>query len=271
MTVKPHQPGAQLRGPGHQWTAEHDARLREFFQIPAATVLGSASAPPELSDEGRSAFAHYGLEWHVVPSEHVVPFDERYAQKMYPSAGPGFVAPLHHGASLFALLQAGHRRHMGQWIAVERTQKPGYLPGNQQFYGSAYGFAAGADPLVGYMGRAGFTTRTRYDHNYGTLSELIRLIQQDWASAGWLPDGYRVSICPPAVFNMVGTVFHPEWSATASLELGFYRDDHGNAQCFSVGPNSPGDLSFVHQVETDSEWPLLGFRLALVPEATIRR
>lgn len=165
----------------------------------------------------------------------MVPLDSEYVQRLFPTAGPSFFAPLHHGDSLFTLLKAGHRNHAGQFIAVERTQKPGYLPGNQQFYGTAYGFASTADPLVGYMGRAGFTTRT------------------------------RVSICAPAVFNLVGTVFHPEWSNTASLELGFYRESHGNAQCFAVGPNGPGDFSFVHQVETESEWPLLGFRLALMP------
>ena len=253
-----------------EWTSQREAQLREFLRLPGAVDLGG---PPlvALSDEGRSAFEHYGFEWYRVPSSEAVPFDDEYVRRLFPTAGPAFTAPLHHGDSLFELLRAGHRKHAGQLVAVERTQKPGYLPGNQQFYGTAYGFAANADPIVGYMGRAGFTTRTRYDHNYGTLTELIRLIQQDWATAGWLPAGYRLSLCPPAVFNLVGTVFHPEWSQTASLELGFYRDDHGNAQCFGVGPNGPGDFSFVHQVETESEWPLLGFRLALMPESPVAR
>ena len=253
-----------------EWTRQRDAQLRQFFRLSDTVDLGGPPLPTR-PDHSRAAFEHYGFEWFRVPSNDAVPFDDEYARRLYPTAGPALRAPLHHGDSLFALLRAGHRKHAGQLIAVERTQKPGYLPGNQQFYGTAYGFASTADPLVEYMGRAGFTTRTRYDHNYRTLSQLIRLIQQDWDTAGWLPAGYRVSICPPAVFNLVGTVFHPEWGETASLELGFYRDDHGNAQCFSVGPNGPGDFSFVHQVETESEWPLLGFRLALVRDAPAAR
>lgn len=249
------------------WTPSAEARLREYFEVPAAIQL--PNAPPALSNNSRAGFAHYGFEWHLVPPPAAVPFDERYVARCYPTAGDSFFTPLHHGDSVYGILQAGHLAHQGRFIAVERTQKPGYLPGNQQCYGTPYGFLPTADPLLPFMGSAGFTTRTRYNHDYTTLSELLRLIQADWAGAGWLPDGYRVSICPPVVFNLVGAIFHPEWSATASLELGFYRDPHGNAQCFAVGPNGPSDYSYVHHVETDSEWPLLGFRLALVPAAAV--
>jgi hypothetical protein len=37
---------------------------------------------------------------------------------------------------------------------------------------------------------------------------------------GQVRAGFLVSICPPAVFNLVGTLFHPERCDTASLELG---------------------------------------------------
>lgn len=254
-----------------EWTPNTEAQLREYLHIPPTVPLPSPRDTPELSDDGCAAFEQYGLEWYLVPPDTAAPFDERYAARCYPTAGASFFAPLHHSDSLYELLKRGHRAHQGRFIAVERTQKPGYLPGNQQCYGTPYGFASAADPLLPYMGSAGFTTRTRFNHDYGTLSQLIRLIQTDWESAGWLPEGYRVSICPPVVFNLVGTIFHPEWSATASLELGFYRDAHGNAQCFAVGPNGPNDYSYVHQVETDSEWPLLGFRLALVPDTAVAR
>lgn len=254
----------------HTWTREREAKLRAFFGLSEKVELTPHVNEPELSDAGRSAFEHYGFDWYAIPAEEAQPFDDAYLQRCYPSAGSTFQAPHRHGASVYDSLLVGHRQHMGRFVAVERTQKPGYLPGNQQFYGTAYGFQAAADPLVIYMGRAGFTTRTRFNHNYESLRKLIALIQTDWSGAGWLPHGYRVSICPPAIFNLVGSVFHPEWSETASLELGFYADSHGNAQCFAVGPNGRGDLSFVHEVENESEWPMLGFRLALVPDLTAR-
>ncbi len=144
--------------------------------------------------------------------------------------------------------------------------KPRYLPGIRQFYGTTYGHDPTADPLAPYMGRAGMMNGTRYAHNYLSLREFVRVVDGDWRVRRLLPRGYRVTVCPPAVFNLVGTVFHPEWSETETLELGFYRDQHGNATCYAVGPNGPGDFSYVTEVEGDSEWALAGFRVALVPE-----
>jgi hypothetical protein len=107
---------------------------------------------------------------------------------------------------------------------------------------------------------------TRYSHNYLTLREFVRVVSEDWRARRLLPRGYRVTVCPPAVFNLVGTIFHPEWSETETLELGFYRDADGNATCYAVGPTRPGDFSHVSEVEAESEWSLAGFRVALVPE-----
>ena len=45
-----------------------------------------------------------------------------------------------------------------------------------------------------------------------------------------------------------------------------HRDEHDNAKCYVVGPNAPGDFSFIREIESDSDWTLLGFRTALVPE-----
>jgi hypothetical protein len=151
-------------------------------------------------------------------------------------------------------------------IGVETTQKPCYLPGNRQFYGSRYGHDPLADPLAAYMGPAGMMNGTRYDHNYLSLREVIRVVGDDWRARSILPAGFRVTVCPPAVFNLVGTLFHPEWSDTETLELGFYRDEQGNATCYAVGSNAPGDFSYVNEVEGEAEWSLMGFRLALVPD-----
>jgi hypothetical protein len=159
----------------------------------------------------------------------------------------------------------GHKQHQGKVIGVETTRKPRYLPGNRQAYGTAYGFNQRADPFASYLGRAGMVNGTRYAHNYLSLRVFVEVLNEDWRSSARLPKGYRMTICPPAVFNLVGTIYHPEWSETESLELGFYRDGHGNATCYAVGCNGPGDFSYVHEVEGDTEWTLMGFRLALVP------
>ena len=152
-------------------------------------------------------------------------------------------------------------------VGVETTQKPVYLPRNRQFYGTHHGHDPLTDPIAGYFGEAGITTGTRFDQSYPTLRRLFDLLNEDWRKRKILPEGYRVTVCPPAIFNLIGTIFHPEWSATESLELGFYRDERGNATCFAVGANAPGDFSFIEVVEGE-EWFLTGFRLALLPEQT---
>jgi len=110
------------------------------------------------------------------------------------------------------------------------------------------------------------TNATRYNHNYLSLREFIRVVTEDWRARKLLPQGYRLTICPPAVFNFVGSLFHNEWSETETLELGFYRDAAGNATCYAVGSNAPGDFSYINEVELDTDWTLAGFRIALVPE-----
>jgi hypothetical protein len=65
--------------------------------------------------------------------------------------------------------------------------------------------------------------------------------------------------------------FNLEWHiipATSSLELGFYMDARKDAELFVVGPNRPGDFSYVDPIETHPDWSPFGFRLALVPDVT---
>jgi hypothetical protein len=70
------------------------------------------------------------------------------------------------------------------------------------------------------------------------------------------------------MFNFIGTLFHAEWSATASVELGFYMDARKDAALFVAGPNGPGDFSYVDRIHTLPDWSTFGFRLALVPDVT---
>ncbi len=244
---------------------DREARLREFFGLGAGarlTVEAAGTALPEAGD----ALAHFQIEWHTIPSAEAVPLDDAYFRKLYPSASQDFGRPHDHAASFRERLAEGHRRHQGLVVGVETTRKPRYLPGNRQFYGTAYGHDPTADPFAPYLGRAGMMNGTRYEHNYLSLREFVRVVNEDWRQRGLMPAGYRVTICPPAVFNLVGTIFHPEWSETETLELGFYRDPEGNATCYAVGPNGPGDFSFVAEIEGETEWALAGFRVALVPE-----
>src|SRR5918912_1662343 len=249
------------------WMAERTLRLREFFDLDAeARLLTGEAAQFEPPPESAAGLTRFHIEWHVIPAAAAVPLDDAYFARLYPTAPRDFTRPREHGPSYRERLRAGHERHQGRVVGVETTAKPRYLPGNRQFYGTTYGHDPSADPFNPYLGRAGMVNGTRYAHNYLSLREFVRVLNEDWRARRLLPAGYRATVCPPAVFNLVGTVFHPEWSDTETLELGFYRDAAGNATCFAVGSNAPRDFSYISEVEGDGEWSLLGFRVAVVPE-----
>jgi hypothetical protein len=251
-----------------EWQGERAARLREFFALGESRELVGADAarfeqPPKEMAEG---LAHFNIEWHAIPSAEAVTLDDAYLARLYPSASRDFTRAREHGHNYRDQLLSGHQKHQGRIIGVETTLKPRYLPGNRQFYGSLYGHDPTADPLAPYMGRAGMMNGTRYAHNYLSLRTFLSVVNEDWRARRILPAGYRATVCPPAVFNLVGTIFHPEWSETETLELGFYRDPAGNATCFAVGSNAPGDFSYITEIAGEGDWSLAGFRLALVPD-----
>lgn len=249
------------------WLTERTNRLRAFFALSADRELSAPDAPQfALPPDGEAGLKHFNIEWHVIPTAAALPLDDAYFARLYPLAARDFTRAREHGPSYRARLVAGHATHQGHIIGVETTAKPRYLPGNRQFYGTLYGHDPSADPFAPYIGRAGMMNGTRFAHNYLSLREFVRVVNEDWRARKLLPAGYRATICPPAVGNLVGTIFHPEWSATETLELGFYRDEQGNAICFAVGSNAPGDFSYIREVEGEGEWSLLGFRVALVPE-----
>jgi hypothetical protein len=251
----------------NNWMEEKAARLRaEFGLSPETKLLAADAIEPDLTPETSDQLAFFNIEWHIIPSAEAVPMGEDYMRRFYAMAPRGFTEPREHTPGYSDVLINGHRKHQGRIIGVETTQKPRYLPGNRQFYGTPYGFDASRDPLTFYMGRAGMTNGTRFDHNYLSLKEFVAVISEDWRERRLIPGGYRLTICPPAVFNLIGTIFHPEWSETESLELGFYRDEAGNATCYGVGSNAPHDFSYISEVELETDWTLLGFRIALVPE-----
>ncbi len=236
-----------------------------------AGLLAEDAISPDITPQMAEHLARFNIEWHVIPSTTVVPFNNIYVERLYPKRARDFAFSHQHqgGVSLRDSLTAAHHRHQGKIIGVETTVKPDYLPGNRQFYGTPYGFDTTTDPFSRYIGRAGFTSGTRFAHNYASLRKLGDLINIDWQNRSLMPLGYRLTICPPVVFNLIGNVFHPEWSETKSLELAAYRDDHGNAICFAVGSNSVNDFSYVQKIETESDWSLLGFRAALVPDRKV--
>jgi hypothetical protein len=249
------------------WIEECSERLRGFFELGAnVELIAPKAAKFELPPEAAEGLAHFNIEWHVIPSAEAVPLDDAYLERLYPAAPRDFTRPREHAASYRDQIIKGHQNHQGQIIGVETTAKPRYLPENRQFYGTVYGHDPTADPFAAYIGRAGMTNGMRYAHNYLSLREFIRVVNEDWRARSILPAGYRVTVCPPAVFNLIGTIFHPEWSETETLELGFYRDEHGNATCYAVGSNAPADFSYINEVEGEAEWSLMGFRVALVSD-----
>jgi hypothetical protein len=249
------------------WMEERSGRLRDFFGLSAKTELLSPEAPGfESRPEVTESLRHFNIEWHIIPSAAALPLDDAYAARLYTNASGDFAKSREHGRSYREQIFRGHARHQGRVVGVEATRKPHYLPGNRQSYGTRYGHDFAADPFAPYMGRAGMVNGTRYAHNYLSLREFIRVLNEDWRARSLLPEGYRATVCPPAVFNLVGAIFHPEWSETETLELGFYRDEQDNATCYAVGSNAPGDFSYIRVVEGEEEWALAGFRVALVPD-----
>ena len=250
-----------------EWTRERAKKLRAFFELGEdAELIADDTAKIDLQPEMAEGLSHFNIEWHLIPSAEVVPLDDTYLGRLYPLAPRDFAKAHENGPSYRDRLIEGHRRLQGRIVGVETTRKPRYLPGNRQFYGSTYGHDASADPFAPYMGRAGMMNGTRYAHNYLSLRTFLRVVNEDWRARALLPEGFRVTVCPPGVFNLVGTVFHPEWSETESLELGFYRDEQGNATCYAVGSKEPADFSYFNEVEGEGEWSLMGFRLALVSD-----
>jgi len=246
------------------WYAQREARLRDFFELSAGIELASDVTYSSHSTVAEERLEEFNLEGHVIPSAEAVPFDDAYLERLYPDRSRDFTTPTAQGVSCREAILSGHSRHQGQIIAVETTQKQQFLPHNRQCYGTHYGYDSAADPFKKYIGDAGFTTSSRFGHNYLSLRRFIEHVNDDWRRHDLMPAGYRLTICPPAVFNLIGTVFHPEWSETETLEVGFYRDEHRSAKCYEVGSNKPGDFSYIQAIDSDSEWELLGFRLALL-------
>jgi len=255
------------------WLAEREQTIRAFFGLAPATELIAPAAwadfavPPAVAAQ----LAQFKLEWHLIPAETAVSIETAaYRERLYPGLRLDPQRDYRRTVSYQAITR-NHRQHQGRLVALETTMKPRYLPGNRQFYGTPYGFNERADPLLPYLSRATFLSSTqhihgtRYGHNYASLCQLVQLINEDWRAQGLLLPGYRLTICPPVLFNLIGTLFHREWSETESLELGFYRDAHENAKCYAVGADGPGDFSYIREIASEADWTLLGFRLALVP------
>jgi hypothetical protein len=250
-----------------EWIAEREQKLRDFFEIDSETELISREVAESFA-VGESIAAHlesFQIEWHIIPAARAVDIErDDYRRRLYPMIKRKLNPLEYRRTSSYRAVINGHQRHQGRIIGIETTPKPRYLPGNRQFYGTPYGFEPSADPFALYMERAGLVSGTRYGHNYRSLREFVRRVNEDWRVRSLMPRGYRVTICPPVVFNLIGTIFHREWSETESLEIGFYRDERDNAKCYAVGSNAPGDFSYIKEIETDSDWTLLGFRTALV-------
>lgn len=257
-----------------EWIAEREQKLREFFGLNPATKLITPQMAEDF-DVPASIAAHltrFNFEWHIIPSEQAVSIEtDAYRMRLYPMVKPDPQPYDYRKTSSYQAVISGHSRHQGRIIGIETTRKPRYLPGNRQFYGTPYGFDERLDPFAQYFGRTTFLTGsrsvgTRYGHNYVSLRQLVNLINEEWRAQSMMPPGFRLTVCPPVVFNLIGTIFHPEWSDTETLEIGFYRDPKDNAKCYAVGSNAPGDYSYIREIETDTDWTLLGFRMALVPE-----
>jgi eukaryotic-like serine/threonine-protein kinase len=60
------------------------------------------------------------------------------------------------------------------------------------------------------MLRPRYLPGTRYGHNYASLRQPVKLINEDWRAHGLWPPDYRLTIYRPVLFKLSGTVFHRE-------------------------------------------------------------
>lgn len=247
-------------------------KVRDYFNLANSDFVSAAVDRFELTAEGAQHLAQFNVEWHIIPPARVVPFDDEYLARLYPSRCKDFDRPLYEVPSLRQSLRDAHMHVEGKIIGVEVTQKPSYLPANVQFYGSQYGLDASLDPFTPYIEKAGLRSgprfiASRFAQTASSLRALGEVVRSDWQSRRLIPVAYTLAACPPTVFNLIGTLFHQRWSETNSVELSSYRDDHGNAIGFGVGSNAPGDFSYIRRIGTEADLNLLGFRVALVPES----
>jgi hypothetical protein len=246
--------------------------VSQSFGIPSHQDFATdASHRFDVSDDlARRLEESFNIEWHVIPPVSLVPFDAAYLEKMYPYRSRTFEQDGYETISVRRMLEGAHQRVQGRIIGVETTQKPTYLPGHTQFYGTTYGLDPTFDPLQPYFERAGLTSgprfiNSRFAHTPATLRSLGAAVNPDWKAQGFIPPGYELGVCPPTVFNLVGLLFHPEWSQTPTLELSAYHDERGNVIGLAVGSNGPGDFSYVRRLEPGADLSQMGFRVALVP------
>jgi hypothetical protein len=246
-------------------------RLKDAFGLPASVDLVSAPlAGLEMSDDVATHLARFNIEWHVVPAVSVVRFDDDYVARMYPRRSAVFDEALYETTSVRQALELAHQTVQGTIVGVETTQKPIYLPGNTQFYGTRYGHDPTCDPFRIYIEKAGLKSgprfiNSRFANTPATLRSLGEVVNADWHARGLIPRGYQLTVCPPTAFNLVGGLFHHEWSETPAVELSAFRDERGNRFGLVVGSNGPGDFSYVRRLDADPDLRFVGFRVALVP------
>lgn len=259
---------------GSRFRDELEARadtLKAFLGLaPREDLTSGPLQRLQLADEAARRLEAFNVEWHVIPAASLVPFADDYVNRLYPARSRDFDQPAYEAVSIRQALAHAHERIQGTLVGIETTMKPNYLPGNTQFYGTRYGLDPTFDPFGPYISRAGLKSgprfiNSRFAHTLATLRSLGEIINADWKSQHLIPPGYVLTVCPPTAFNLVGTLFHPEWSDTMTLELSGYRDERGNAMGLAVGSNGPGDFSYVRRQGVDADLALLGFRVALVP------
>ena len=137
---------------------EREDRLREYFGLSSQDELISKEAAEiELTAPTREHLSRFNMEWHVIPSNRAVPLDDDYIKRLYPMCARNFAKHGAYSRSCREAIVRGHSRHQGRIIGVEATQKPKYLPGNRQFYGTPYGFDSTADPFARVSGSRGLS------------------------------------------------------------------------------------------------------------------
>ena len=207
------------------------------------------------------------IEWHIIPSTAPggVPTMRISRGCMRDGRATSTGCPTRR-TSVHQMLMASHRQVQGRSSASDDAKRfaSAELPAVLR---DQYGLDLTCDSLRGYIERRTRVRPAIHGRGFayaGITPTLGAAIHADWTGRGLIPAGYQLFVCPPTVFNLVGMLFHREWSETPTLELSAYRDERGNGFGLAVGSNEPGDFSHARRLETDPDLRLLGFRMTLV-------
>src|SRR4051812_32535510 len=98
--------------------------IRDAFGVRSPEDMLSAPLQRlDVSDRTIRELTAFNIEWHIIPSTALVPFDDSYLARMYARRSRDFDAAPYQELSVHHMLRASHQQVQGTIVGVETTQK----------------------------------------------------------------------------------------------------------------------------------------------------